>query len=152
MKIKRIILILFIACSYSLNAQDKWFDKFAEMDGITSVYISSTMLKMMPNMNVSGLDIGNLAMKLEMVQILTSEKPEIAKQMRKETSHFAKDKSYEQLMKVKDEATKVNFYIKKKDTKIRELIMLVDEDSEFVIIQLVGDFTLQDIQELSNMK
>lgn len=150
MKAKTLILLLLICCSYTICAQNKLFDKFSEMNGVTSVYISKSMLQMMPNMKTSGIDIGNIAGKLESVEILTSEKPSIARQMKEETAYIAKDKNYEPLMKVKDEESRITFYIKKKGEKIGELLMLVDEKSEFVIIRITGNLSLKDIQSITN--
>lgn len=149
MKNKILIFLLLIGCSYATFAQSKLFDKFGEMDGVTSVYISKAMLQMMPDMKTNGIDIGNIAGKLESLQILTSEKASIAKMMREETAYIGKDKNYEELMKVRDEGSKVTFYIRKGGDKIKELIMLVDEKTEFVIIQILGDMTLKDIQNIT---
>ena len=56
-------------------------------------------------------------------------------------------------MRVRDEGSRVTFYIKKKNNgKIGELVMLVDEQPEFVFIQITGDMTLQDIQKITKGK
>jgi len=137
-----------------IDAQNKFFDKFADMDGVTSVYISKTMLQMMPNMKTEGIDIGIIAGKLESIHILTSEKASISKMMKSEAPHFAANKDYEELMRVKDEGTNATFYIKKKrdNNRISELVMMVDEQPEFVLIQIIGDMTLQDIQNITRGK
>ena len=150
MKNKILLFLALICCSYATFAQNKLFDKFSDMDGVTSVFISKTMLQMMPNMKTNGLDIGNVAGKLESIEILTSEKKSIAQMMRAETAYIAKDKSYEELMKIKDDGSKVSFFIRKSGgDKIKELVMLVDETSEFVIIRILGDMTLKDIQNIT---
>ena len=150
MKNKILWFLLLICCSCATFAQNKLFDKFAEMDGISSVYISKAMLQMMPdNMNMNGINISNISGKLESIQILTSEKASIAKIMREETAYIAKDKSFEELMKVKDDDSRVTFYIRRGGDKIKELVMLVDEKLDFVIIRILGDMTLKDIQNLT---
>jgi hypothetical protein len=54
-------------------------------------------------------------------------------------------------MRVKsDDDDNVNFFMKGKPESIRELIMIVDgSDNESVILQFQGDFTLQDIQKMT---
>ena len=59
-------------------------------------------------------------------------------------------KEYEELMRVKDKKTKANFYIRQQGELIKELIMLADSEENFSVIQLKGNFTLQDIQEITN--
>ena len=149
MKYKNIFLILFLCCTSLCFAQDKLFEKYADMDNVTSVFISKKMFEMMPNIESGGLNLMNLKGKINNLQILTSEKREIREQMRKEFSGLI-GKSHEELMRVKDNNTKATFYIEQKGDQINEMIMLADTDSMYVIIRLAGKFTLQDIQNVAN--
>lgn len=151
MKTKHLLLALLIFISGNCLAQKKLFDHFSDMDGVTSVYISKTMLQMMPNMKIqNGMDIGSFAGKLDGILILTSEDENISKLMRNETAAFHNNPAYEVLMRVKDGETNVNFYIRKKsESLIGELIMLVDDEGEYVIIQMSGNLTMEDIQKLT---
>lgn len=54
MKRTYIITLLLSLCSLFTYAQDSFFDKFADMDGVTSVYISKAMLSLMPDMKRKG--------------------------------------------------------------------------------------------------
>lgn len=153
MKLKHVLLIILMCCASIVSAQNKLIEKFADMDGVTSVFISKSMLQMMPNMKTEGIDIGGIAGKLESILILTSEKASISNMMKNEIHFFNSNKSYEELMRVKDEGTRVTFYIKRKNNnKIGELVMFVDEHPEFVFIQIKGDMTLQDIQNITKGK
>lgn len=153
MKLKHVLLIILMCCASVVSAQNKLIEKFADMDGVTSVFISKSMLQMMPNMKTEGIDIGGIAGKLESMLILTSEKASISNMMKNEIHSFNSNKSYEELMRVKDEGTRVTFYIKRKNNnKIGELVMFVDEHPEFVFIQIKGDMTLQDIQNITKGK
>ncbi|WP_321518887.1 DUF4252 domain-containing protein [uncultured Bacteroides sp.] len=153
MKLKHLLFAILMCCASMVFAQNKLVEKFGDMDGVTSVFISKSMLQMMPNMKTEGIDIGGVAGKLESILILTSEKAAISNMMKSEIPHFANDKRYEELMRVKDENSRVTFYIKKKSNgKIGELVMLVDEHPEFVYIQMMGDMTLQDIQKITKGK
>lgn len=151
MKTKLLLLSFLVILSGNCLAQKKLFDRFSDMDGVTTVYVSKTMLQMMPNMKIqSGMDIGSFAGKLEGILIMTSESETISKMMREETASIHKNPAYEVLMRIKDGESRVNFYIKKKsDSLIGELIMLVDDASEFVIIQMNGNLTMDDIQKLT---
>ena len=57
MKTKNILLILFLCCTSICFAQNKLFDKYSEMDNVTSVYISKAMLQMMPKIETNGLNL-----------------------------------------------------------------------------------------------
>lgn len=110
MKSKNIFLILFLCCTSLCFAQDKLFEKYADMDNVTSVFISKKMFDMIPNVESGGLNLMNLKGKINNLQIVTSDKREVRDQMRKEFSSLI-SKSHEELMRVKDNDTRASFYI-----------------------------------------
>lgn len=133
------------------QAQQSFFDKYAEMDGVTSVYITKSMLKMFPSMSgtINGVDVGNLANKLENIQILSADDSNIIEQLRKETKYINTKNGYEELMRVRDDGDKTTIYFKERK-KNSEFILMTDEGDEFTIISIIGDLTLKDIQEMTN--
>ncbi|MBP7179996.1 MAG: DUF4252 domain-containing protein [Dysgonomonadaceae bacterium] len=151
---KLLIAILFVVCAANLSAQKNSFEQFTEMDGVTSVYISKNMLSLFPKNaknNYGGIDVGNFLHKLSSILILTTEDKNIGKRMVSLANNQIKTDNYELLMRVKsDDDDNVNFFMKGKPESIRELIMIVDDsDDESVILQFLGDFTLQDIQKMT---
>jgi hypothetical protein len=152
---KLLIALLFVVFTANLSAQKNPFEQFTEMDGVTSVYISKNMLSLFPknakNMNYGGIDVGNFLHKLSSILILTTEDKNIGKRMVSLANNQIKSGNYELLMRVKsDDDDNVNFFMKGKPESIRELIMIVDgSDDESVILQFLGDFTLQDIQKMT---
>lgn len=72
----------------------------------------------------------------------------------KDTEHFGKDQNYELLMQVRDDGDNVDFFVKKNkgNNLIQELVMLVKEPNEFVMIQLLGNMTLDDIKNITKTK
>ena len=149
MSMKLYLLGLLLCVSSFSFAQDKWFSKYADMDEVTTVYISKKMFQMMPTMEHIGLELANMQGKIDGLQILSTERKELQAQMRKEFSGMI-GKEYEELMRGKDKGTKANFYIRQQGELIKELIMLADTEENFSVIQLKGNFTLQDIQEITN--
>ena len=149
MRMKIYLLGLLLCCATLSFAQDKWFSKYADMDDVTTVYISKKMFQMMPTMEYIGLQLANMQGKIDGLQILSTERKDLQAQMRKEFNGMI-GKEYEELMRVKDKKTKANFYIRQRGELIKELIMLADTEENFSVIQLKGNFTLQDIQEITN--
>ena len=148
MKRTYIITLLMTLCSVCSYGQQSFFDKYAEMDGVTSVYISKSMLSLFPKgqTNVNGVNIGNITSRLDNIQILSADEQPIIDKLRKETSGINTWNGYEELMRVREDGEKITIYFKdgKKDKK--EFVLLVDEKDEFTIISIVGDLTLQEIQ------
>lgn len=159
MKLKSIIfsILLSVSTLYIQGQNKELFSKLSEDKYITSVIVSKAMLKMIPdidaNIGVSGLNAKNLIQKLERVEIYTTETKVSVNLIKKETSSLLKDKSYETLMSVKDEDESINFFIKAgKGDIINEMIMTVDEMDEYTIIRILGNFTIDDIQNLISDK
>lgn len=150
MRLKQLYTILLLCCVNICFAQNKLFDKYADMDDVTSVYISKKMFQMMPVMETAGLNLANLKGKIESLQILTTQKADLRERMRGEFKALI-GKDHEELMRVKDGKTKANFYVKQQAELIQELIMIADmDDGSFSVMQLLGRFTLQDVQEITS--
>ncbi len=150
---KRIYIfsLLLTLSTFICQAQQSFFDKYAEMDGVSSVYITKSMLKMFPSMSgkINGVDVGNLASKLENIQILSADEPNIIEQLRKDTKHISTKNGYEELMRIRDDGDKTTIYFKEKK-KNSEFILITDEGNEFTIVSIIGgDLTLKDIQDMT---
>ena len=147
-----IITLLITLCSVCSYGQQSFFDKYAEMEGVTSVYITKSMLSLFPKgqTSVNGVNIGNIASRLDNIQILSADEQSIIDKLRKETSVINTQNGYEELMRVRENGEKTTIYFKdgKKDKK--EFVLLLDEKDEFTIISIVGDLTLQEIQGIIN--
>jgi nitrogenase molybdenum-iron protein alpha/beta subunit len=155
MKTKNLLLMICLLCSSIIYAQnstiDKLFDKYEKEDDITFISISKAMFKMIPeNVNTGNINIKNITHKIESMRIITSEKARLKEKMNVEFRSFVNnDKSYEELMRVRDGKSNVTINVRKKGDAINELVMLVNDESNFVFIQISGNFTLDDIQEIS---
>ena len=147
-----IIAIMATLCSVCSYGQQSFFDKYAEMDGVTSVYITKSMLSLFPKgqANVNGVNIGNIASRLDNIQILSTDEQPIVDKLRKETSHINTRNGYEELMRVREDGEKTTIYFKDSKKDKKEFVLLVDEKKEFTIISIVGNLTLQEIQGIVN--
>ena len=136
-----------IFCSVLSYGQHSYFDKYADMDGVTSVYITKSMLSLFPqgNTNINGVNIGNIANRLDNIQILSADEKDIIAQLRKETSNINTKNGYEELLRIREDGTKTTIYFNEKKKK-KEFVLLVDDKDEFTIISIVGDLTLKEIQ------
>lgn len=152
MKRISIIVLLMALCSVYSYGQQSFFDKYAEMDGVTSVYITKSMLSLFPQgqTNVNGVNIGNIASRLDNIQILSSDKPDIVAKLRKETADINSRNGYEELMRIREDGEKTTIYFRDKKHEKKEFVLLTDEKDELTIISIVGDLTLQEIQGIIN--
>lgn len=151
MKTKILFVILaFMGSSMLVHAQENFFEKLSEHDEVSTVFISKTLLKMMPDMDMKAdVDLKSLANKLEKMEIYNTENKSAMDIIRKEMTKIAGNKSYESLMTIKDKESKINFYGLKDKNKFKDLIMYVNSIDGCTIIRIVGSFTTEDIQAIS---
>ena len=158
MKIKYLLLtICLLSCSITYaqnNTFSHLFEKYENEDDVTVVSISKAMFNMIPgNISTGNVDIKDILPKIESLLLISSNTNKMKDKMYSEFKNITeKDKNYEQLMRIKDNKTNVNFHVRKSGNMITELIMLVNEDDNFVAIQILGNFTFEDIQKIANDK
>ena len=154
MKVKYLLLIICIFGSSVINAQNtfqKLFDKYDKEDDVMIVSISKSMINLIPrNINLENLNIQNLLPKLETLLIISSSNKYTKQDMSDDfKALIEKDKNYEELMRVREKKSSISFNVKKKGEIITELVLLVDEEKNFVAVQILGNFTVEDIQNIS---
>ncbi|MBP3713721.1 MAG: DUF4252 domain-containing protein [Phocaeicola sp.] len=148
---KRIVFLFIITwCATYCFGQESSLEKFTDMDGVKSVYISKAMLSLMPSLDVDGVDIGKTATKLDNIQILSTEKTDIREKMSKEVKALASKGKVEELMRVKEDGENVHIYMKDLGNKKNEFILFNDDKDELTIIIITGSLTLTDIQNIVN--
>ncbi len=127
------------------------FKQLSNTKGIQVVYISKTMLGMMPNMDMPGVDIGNIAGKLESLEIYSAEEATASRRLIYVSEDLLKGGNYETLMLIKDNDSRTAFYVKKnKSNQGSEMLMVTEDGSDATIIRFLGSFTVQDIKNIAN--
>ncbi|NDW18372.1 DUF4252 domain-containing protein [Dysgonomonas sp. 216] len=147
-----IIILVMIAIVGSLKAQDEAFENLAKLKGTDVVHISSSMLKLMPDIKTQGVDVGSIAGKLNSITIISADRESSVKNVRNEIDNIVKKGSYEQTMFMKDNGSKTVFYIRKINNNSSELLMLSDEAKEINLIRIVGNISAKDLQKLTSGK
>ncbi|MDR1331464.1 MAG: DUF4252 domain-containing protein [Tannerella sp.] len=148
MKAKYILAVIGLGIGSLCFGQQKLFDRFAGQDGVSSVYISKAMFEMMPSLgDMEGVKLSNLK-KIEGINILSSERESVSNEMRKVFKALITDR-HEELLRIRDGSEDITFHVRKNGSNIEELIMLIDRGKSFTVIQILGNFSLQDIQEIA---
>lgn len=148
MKARLFIIVSVMLAALSVNAQNR-FEKIAEMEGVTSVYVSPKMFSMMSGSNTGDINIDKVAKKLNGLQILSSENQEASDMLRKETAFINTQNGYEELLRVKEGNERVFIYTKE-NKDANEYVLLVDEGKEFTVIILEGKLTVDEVRGIVN--
>jgi len=156
MKINKIILAAFLVMSvWFTNAQSQ-FDKFEDIEGVTSVIVTQKAFSLMSKIGSESDDeYLNMIKNIESLRVFATESLEVASQMESAVKSYLKTANLEELMRVKDGDSNVIIYVKegKSEDFVKELFMFVkDSDKtskESVIISLTGEIDLNQVAKLT---
>jgi len=164
---KKIILsIAVVLMSITTYAQSSIFDKFEEMDDVSSVIVSKDAFKMLAKFKgggEEGQEYLEMVQNLDSFKVFTTENPEVAVKMATEIKKYLSSSKLTELMRVKDEGTNVKIYVRqgKDEDHVSELLMFVNGvgkylkdsgapiEAESVILTLTGDIDLNKISKLT---
>lgn len=158
---KRLIQLLSIAAFLSFNsfsstaqsnAIDTYFSAYGDDDRFTKVSISSKMFGLFTNISTED---PNEQQVIETISKLKGLKMLVGTELTNAQSLFnsvqkTTASAYEELMTVENKDQELVFYIKETNGTITELVMLLYQDTELMILSLVGDIDLQELSRLSD--
>ena len=156
---KIILLIAIVILPFTNYAQTSIFDKFEDMDDVSTVVVTQEAFKMLAKFKSGGeegAEYFDMVKGLTSFRVFTTENSEIATQMGAVVTKYLKSEKLIELMRVKDEDAKVKIYIRtgKDDDHVSELLMYVSDlqnkaDQEAVILSLTGNIDLNKISKLT---
>jgi hypothetical protein len=171
---KKLAVILAIALAPIVTFGQSVFDKFEDMDGVTSVIVNQKMFKMLMDLQIQTDDpeaqeMIDMVGKITGLKVLTTGNEKISADMNSTVSNYLKSSNLQELMRIKDGDQTVKFYVRegKDDNHVKELLMFAnglkeltkDQDIningqkreiETVLLSLTGDIDLRQISKLTN--
>jgi hypothetical protein len=155
LKIAIVTLMFVPVLSFSQSPADALFDKYSEMDGFTSVYITQNMFSLFADIESEEDESGflELVKNLKCIKIISADQDSgtVVKTVNfydEISKNFPKGK-YEDLMVVKKKDQDVKFMIMKEGKIIKELLMIVGGAEENAMISIQGEIDLKSISKLS---
>lgn len=171
---KKLAVILAIALVPVVTFGQSIFDKFEDMDGVTSVIVNQKMFKMLADLNIQTDDaesqeVMSMVNKITGLKVLTTGDEKISADMNATVNNYLKSSNLQELMRIKDGDQTVKFYVKegKDDNHVKELLMFVNglkeltkgqditingqkREIETVLLSLTGDIDLRQISKLTS--
>jgi len=156
MKTNRIILVAVLVISGWIASAQSQFDKFEDIEGVTSVVVTQKAFSLMSKIGSESDDeYMQMIKNINSLKVFATESAEVAKQMESAAKSYLKSANLEELMRVKDGESNVTIYVKegKSEDFVKELFMFVKDgdnsSKESVIISLTGDIDLNQIAKLT---
>lgn len=138
----------------AMNAQSIISTEFSDYEtneNFTRVSISKKMFEIIANLDPDDAeekDLIDSVSKLDGLKIIVADSSENPKALFDQTMKRLPSR-FEELMTVNDEAEHIVFMIDEKDGRVKELIMVMKGDDEFVMLSLFGDIDLKEIAKIS---
>jgi hypothetical protein len=151
---KLIALFTAVLLAGILNAQSlvsTEFNDYESNENFTRVSISKKMFELIANLDPDDDDEKDLiesVSRLDGLKIIVADSSENPAALYKETMKRIPNR-FEELMTVNDESEKIIFMIDEKDGVVKELIMVLKGDNEFVLLDLFGDIDLNEVAKIS---
>ena len=154
-KLSLIVLIfVFPLLVFSQHASvNKLFEKYAEKDGFTTVYISKNLFKLVGEIELDDPDVDELVNNLETIKILASDCEFINENdlnFYEEIMNELPVEDYEELLVVKEKDQDVKFLVKEKNGIISELLLVVGGKDNNALICITGNIDLKHISKLAS--
>ena len=151
---KRVILTVCMAavtCTTAF-AQKVLFDKYSDTEGVTTVYISRNMMRMMGQVRAGNKDISRIARRLDHLQILSCDRPSLVTSIRNTAAGIFRQQKFSVVMQVNDGGAHTTIYERHYPNGKNEFSLLSVERGEISIINILGNVSLQDIQGIAGGK
>lgn len=164
---KKTLIVFALALLPFTGFSQSLFDKYEDLDNVTSVIINKSMFNLLSKIEVEvddpeAKDFMDIAQSVNSLKVFTTEDKAVGADMMASVNKYLKSASLEELMRIKDKDANVKFYIKsgKDDDHVSELLMFVtgmknvDVDVngrkfETVLLSLTGDIDLNKINSLT---
>lgn len=149
-----ITAVLITAVNYG---QTSLFDKFEDMDDVTTVVVTQDAFKMLAKFkgkSQEAKEYADMVQGLQSLRVFTTENKNIAEQMKNTVAKYLKSNSLTELMRVKDKEANVHIYVRKgsDENHVKELLMSVGDfakgEKNAVILSLTGNIDLNKISEI----
>lgn len=170
---KKLVIVLAIIIAPIMTFGQGIFDKYEDMDGVSSVVINQKMFNMLASINVNMDDpedqaFVDMAKKITGLKVFTTGNEKTAADMNSTVKSYLASTKLEELMRMKDGNQTVNFYVKegKDENHVKELLMVINglkeltkgeditingkkRDFETVVLSLTGDIDLRQISKMT---
>lgn len=170
---KKLALVLAIALAPIVTFGQSLFDKYEDMEGVTSVVINQKMFKMLAGININLEDpedqaFLDMAKKITGLKVFTTGNEKTSADINASVTQYLGTANLEELMRIKDGNQTVKFYVKqgKDENHVKELLMLVNglkeiskdqnitingknREMETVVLSLTGDIDLRQISKMT---
>lgn len=166
---KKIFIILALVFSYFFNVYgqkdkvEQLFDKYQEVEGVTTIKIAKPMFGMLSNLDLGDAELDQikpLLAKIKGLKIFIAERPkdetsangQKLSQINRDIKAYLNNLNYNEIMTMNSDGAKIKFLsAEEKDGILDDLLLSIDSGGEeSILIKLDGRLSMDDINKLIN--
>lgn len=170
---KKLVILLAIIIAPVMSFGQSVFDKYEDMEGVSSFVMTQKMFNMLASINVDMDDpedqaFMDMAKKITGLKVYTTGSEKTSADMNSTVKSYLASSKLQELMRMKDGNQTVNFYVKegKDENHVKELLMVINglkeltkdenitingkkREFETVLLSLTGDIDLRQISKMT---
>ena len=166
---KKIFIIFALAFSHFFNVYgqkdkvDQLFDKYQEVEGVTTIKIAKPMFGMLSSLDLGDAELDQikpLLSKINGLKVFIAEKPQEGNsakghqlaQINKDIKSYLSNLNYSEIMSVNSNGAKIKFLsAEEKNGVLDDLLLSIDNGGEEnILIKLDGKLSMNDINKIIN--
>lgn len=149
--------MLLIAVGAFAQEGKKLYNKYSDQEGVSAVYISPAMFKLvgqLPDINVDmangeKMDVAPLVRSFSGFYMLSFEQKSAASaELYKEVTAMVDKGNFELLMEVKDSGSTIRMYTLGDEKTVSSFVCIINEDEETMFFSLEGSMDRSDLEKL----
>ena len=149
--------MLLLAVGAYAQEGKKLYNKYSDQEGVSAVYISPAMFKLvgqLPDINVDmangeKMDVAPLVRSFSGFYMLSFEQKSAASaELYKEVTAMVDKGNFELLMEVKDSGSTIRMYTLGDEKTVSSFVCIINEDDETMFFSLEGSMDRSDLEKL----
>lgn len=148
---KNTLILLLLALPMAVFSQSKsienFYSKYKNHEKTTTLTFGGGLIKFAASFE-EGADTKILE-KISQVRLMVSEENLVTPNAYKSFSKRLKKDAFEDLMQINAEGTKVDILIRENGNLISDVIMLVNDEEDFIMISIEGNFQYSDLNDIN---
>ena len=161
---KKVILLIALVVTPIMSFGQSMFDKLEDMDGVDAVIINKQAFEILSKFNVDiddneAMQVFQMIKDLNELKVFSTDKSSIAEQMNSMVGKAVKSSKLIELMRLKEDESRVKIYVKSTGNKdiVSEVLMYVkgidkrtNGMSEAAIISLTGSIDINKLSKIAD--
>jgi len=171
---KKLLIITALLLTPVITFGQGVFDKFEEIDEVSSFVINQKMFRMLASIDVDlddpeDQEFLEMAKKITGLKVFTTGNEKVSADMKATVTKYLKSSHLEELMRFKDGNQTIKFYVKegKDENHVKELLMFITglkeltkgqdieingkkREFETLVLSLTGDIDLRQVSRITN--